>query len=145
MRGLQIVGRPRGEEACFALAAGCRSAILGSGPRDVVRNCFAPTFRSRADVVALRISGATYTFGDLDRRSNCVATFLLANGFSKGDRLGVYLDNRVEFLDLFLACIKTGSSPAITSLSRAEVSHIAPMRNRRRSCPQDTSPVWRRL
>lgn len=88
---------------------------------------FSPTFRSRADASALEVGNATYTFGDLDRRSNHVAQFLLANGFRAGDRLGVYLANRVEFIDLFLACVKAGIIflPINILYREREVSHIA--------------------
>ena len=88
---------------------------------------FAPAFRSRADVAALEFGDATYTFGDLDRRSDHVAQFLLANGFREGERLGVYLANRVEFIDLFLACVKTGIIflPINILYREREVSHIA--------------------
>ena len=51
---------------------------------------------------------ATLTFGELDARSNRVAGWLRERGFTRGDRLGFFLPNRVEFLDLFLACVKLG-------------------------------------
>ena len=44
----------------------------------------------------------------LSQRSNRLANLLLARGFTKGDRLCVYLANCVEMIDLYLACIKTG-------------------------------------
>ncbi|HKW03471.1 MAG TPA: AMP-binding protein [Vicinamibacterales bacterium] len=92
-----------------------------------LQELFAPTFRSRADVAALEFGDASYTFGDLDRRSGLVAQFLLAKGFRAGDRLGVYLANRVEFIDLFLACVKTGIIflPINILYREREVSHIA--------------------
>lgn len=92
-----------------------------------LQELFAPTFRSRADATALEFDSATYTFGDLDRRSDHVARFLIAKGFRAGDRLGVYLANRVEFVDLFLACVKTGIIflPINILYREREVSHIA--------------------
>src|SRR5687767_10883829 len=63
---------------------------------------------ARADHVALEWNGTTYTFGDLERRSNRVAHALIARGFEKGDRLCVYMANSVELIGIFLACVKLG-------------------------------------
>lgn len=66
------------------------------------------SFQTRANRTALEFQGATFTFADLDRRSNRLANLLLARGLAKGDRLCVYLGNCVEMIDLYLACVKTG-------------------------------------
>ncbi len=88
---------------------------------------FAPTFAARAHEPALEYGVERLTFGDLDRRSNQAARWLLARGFHAGDRLGIYLANRVEFIDLFLACAKTGiiGLPINVLYREREVSHIA--------------------
>jgi len=76
--------------------------------------------------MALEAGGRTFTFGDLDRRSNQVARFLQARGIHAGDRLGVYLENRVEFIELFLACAKAGIIivPINILYRDREISHI---------------------
>jgi malonyl-CoA/methylmalonyl-CoA synthetase len=66
------------------------------------------SLQGRAHATALEFAEETYTFGELDARSNRLAQFLLAQGFSPGDRLCVYLSNCVEMIDLYLACIKSG-------------------------------------
>jgi malonyl-CoA/methylmalonyl-CoA synthetase len=48
------------------------------------------------------------TFGEIDARANRMAHALAARGLTRGDRLCVHLINRIEFLDLFLACIRLG-------------------------------------
>jgi malonyl-CoA/methylmalonyl-CoA synthetase len=63
---------------------------------------------ARRDAPALEWAGETFTFGDLEARSNRVANALRSRGFVKGDRLCVYLANRVEMIDLYLACVKLG-------------------------------------
>jgi len=63
---------------------------------------------ARSDDVALEWDGAEFTFGDIERRSNRVAHALRARGLAKGDRLCVYLGNRIELIDIYLACIKLG-------------------------------------
>ena len=69
---------------------------------------------------------ATLTFGELNARSDRVAKLLGARGFSRGDRLGVFLPNRVEFLDLFLACVKLGVIvvPINVLYREREIGHI---------------------
>ena len=69
---------------------------------------FDPSLIGRRDTAALEFQGATYTFGDLDARSNRVAQFLQARGLKPGDRLCVYLANCVEMIDLYLASVKLG-------------------------------------
>ena len=69
---------------------------------------FDPSLIGRLDTVALEFQSATYTFGDLDARSNRVAQFLQARGLKQGDRLCVYLANCVEMIDLYLASVKLG-------------------------------------
>ncbi|MCI0661417.1 MAG: AMP-binding protein [Acidobacteria bacterium] len=51
---------------------------------------------------------ATLTFSEIDLRSNRMARLLAERGLARGDRLGFFLPNRVEFIDLFLACVKLG-------------------------------------
>ena len=71
-------------------------------------------------------SVATFTFGELDARSNRVARLLVERGLARGDRLCFFLPNRVEFIDLFLACVKTGVIVVpINALYRErEIGHI---------------------
>ena len=66
------------------------------------------TFHDRAGEPALEFKGQTFTFADIDTRANRLANLLAARGFCAGDRLAVYLENRVEFIDLFLACTRLG-------------------------------------
>jgi malonyl-CoA/methylmalonyl-CoA synthetase len=63
---------------------------------------------ARANEVALEWEGGEFTFGEIERRSNRVAHALRGRGLAKGDRLCVYLANRVELIDIYLACIKLG-------------------------------------
>ncbi len=71
-------------------------------------------------------SVATLTFGDIDARSNAMARVLTARGLVRGDRLGFFLPNCVEFIDLFLACVKLGVIvvPINVLYREREISHI---------------------
>src|SRR5579884_2917014 len=81
---------------------------------------------ARRDEVALEYGGHSYTFGDLEGRSNRVARRLQQHGFAPGDRLCVYLPNCVELIDLYLACIKTGVIfvPINILYREREIAHI---------------------
>jgi malonyl-CoA/methylmalonyl-CoA synthetase len=63
---------------------------------------------ARRDDVALEWNDAEYTFGQIEVRSNRVAHALRVRGLAKGDRLCVYLGNRIELIDIYLACVKLG-------------------------------------
>lgn len=80
----------------------------------------------RRDTVALEFQGVTYTFGDLESRSNKVAQFLQSRGLKRGDRLCVYLANCVEMIDLYLASIKLGAIfvPINILYRDREITHI---------------------
>jgi malonyl-CoA/methylmalonyl-CoA synthetase len=69
---------------------------------------FASTFRNRAREIALEWACQEYTFADLDARADRMAALLAARGLAPGDRLAVYLPNRIEYVDLFLACTRLG-------------------------------------
>jgi len=71
-------------------------------------NLFDLSFVDRRDHAALEFQGATYTFGDLDARSNRLARLLARRGLKTGDRLCIYMANCIEMIDLYLACVKLG-------------------------------------
>src|SRR5437870_5014367 len=82
---------------------------------------------NRRDAIALEWAGKTFTFGDIERRSNRMANALRARGLAKGDRLCVHLANRIELIDLFLACVKLGVIfvPINILYREREIAHIA--------------------
>ena len=95
---------------------------------------------------------ATLTFGEIEARANRMAHELVARGVERGHRLCVHLANRVEFLDLFLACTRLGVIfvPANVLYRERELRHIigdAEPRAVVSSRTSDavypsTSPVW---
>jgi malonyl-CoA/methylmalonyl-CoA synthetase len=84
------------------------------------------SLRGRASAEALEYDDSTFTFGDIDARSDRVARFITSRGIARGDRICFFMPNRVEFIDLFLACVKTGVIVVpINALYRErEISHI---------------------
>src|ERR1700682_1537869 len=84
------------------------------------------SLRARADQPALEWNGQDWTFGDLDRRANRMAHALRDRGLVRGDRLCVYLANRIELIDLYLACARLGVVfvPVNILYRDREISHI---------------------
>jgi malonyl-CoA/methylmalonyl-CoA synthetase len=85
----------------------------------------------RRDAVAVeyeRADGtiAALTFGALDERANRLAHVLERRGLATGDRLCLYLANRIEFIDVFLACVKLGAIvvPINILYREREIAHI---------------------
>ena len=70
---------------------------------------FQVSFGGRHDAIALEWRGSTFTFGEIDARSDRMAGELRKRGLRKGERLCVQLPNSVELIDVFLACVKLGA------------------------------------
>lgn len=85
----------------------------------------------RASAQALEYDNAegtttTLSFGEMNDRSQRLATLLTARGVKRGDRVAFFLPNRVEFIDLFLACVRIGVIvvPVNVLYREREISHI---------------------
>ena len=68
----------------------------------------------------------TLTFGEVAARAAQTAHELRARGLAKGDRLCVHLANRIEFIDLYLACVQLGAIfvPINVLYRERELAHI---------------------
>src|SRR5215831_12470794 len=84
------------------------------------------SFIGRRDEDALEFAGQTYTFGDLDVRSDRMAGALASRGVAPGDRLCCYLANCIEMIDLYISCVKQGIIfvPINILYREREVAHI---------------------
>jgi malonyl-CoA/methylmalonyl-CoA synthetase len=96
-----------------------------------LNDLFSLSLIGRATFTALEYDQAdgtagALTFGELDARSDRVARLLSHRGFAPGDRLGFFLPNCVEFIDLFLACVKLGVIvvPINVLYREREIGHI---------------------
>ncbi|ARU04679.1 AMP-dependent synthetase [Comamonas serinivorans] len=87
----------------------------------VARSC-----RLHARQWAVTSATRAVTYGELERRSNRLANALLALGLRRGDRVGIYLANCVEIVEIELACYKAGliKAPFNARLSPREVGDI---------------------
>jgi malonyl-CoA/methylmalonyl-CoA synthetase len=66
------------------------------------------------------------TFGQIRDRAERMASVLRGRGLAAGDRVAVHLSNRVEFIDLFLACVRSGLVlvPINVLYREREIAHI---------------------
>ena len=65
-------------------------------------------------------------YGEFDEKVDRLATGLLRSGISRGDRIAVWLPNHVEYLFVYLACLRIGAVfvPINTRLGETEVAYI---------------------
>ncbi|MEO6221701.1 MAG: AMP-binding protein [Vicinamibacterales bacterium] len=89
------------------------------------------SFKGRRDVVGLEyedVNGQVqaFTFGDLDERAAAMSAALEGLGLESGDRLLVQIPNSVEFIVIFLACLRMGVIfvPVNVLYREREVQHI---------------------
>ncbi|MGB4971753.1 MAG: AMP-binding protein, partial [Cyclobacteriaceae bacterium] len=84
------------------------------------------SFFGRKDKIAIEFGETQLTFDDLHVRSNQMAHVLTSKGLVAGDRLGLYLENSLEFVDLYLACLQLGVIivPINILYKEREITHI---------------------
>ncbi|MDM0083031.1 AMP-binding protein [Variovorax sp. J31P179] len=75
---------------------------------------------------AVRSPARSLTYAELEQRSNRLANALLGAGLKRGDRVGIYLPNCVEIVEIELACYKAAlvKAPFNARLSPKEVGDI---------------------
>ena len=72
--------------------------------------CFQPNLIGNKDASAIQFADQKLTFGDLNARSDAVASVLKSEfGIQKGDRLAMYLGNGIELILFYLAGLKLGA------------------------------------
>jgi acyl-CoA synthetase (AMP-forming)/AMP-acid ligase II len=93
----------------------------------------ADLYESLADAVPERtaaVSGAErWTFRQLDERANQLANALAARGVGRGDHVGLYLYNGIEFLEAVLAAFKLRAVPINVNYRYVEDELAFLMRN----------------
>jgi malonyl-CoA/methylmalonyl-CoA synthetase len=91
-----------------------------------LRDLFNLSLVNRRDQIGLEWKGELFTFGQIDERSDRMAASLVEQGLEPGDRLCVQLANRIELIDIYLACVKLGVIfvPINILYRDREVTHI---------------------
>jgi len=114
-----------------------------------LNHLFDRSFQGRPNQVALEFQGRTFTFAQIDDRANRMAALLNSRGLTRGDRLCVYLSNCVEFIDLYLGCVRLGVIfvPINILYREREIQHILsdaePKAVVARESVPGTIPSWR--
>ena len=80
----------------------------------------------RPDKVAVICNEVQLTFSELDRQSNMLANWLLAQGVKKGDRAVMLLPNCAEFAVVYFALMKIGAIAVILDF-RLSPPEMAPL------------------
>ncbi|MBI2435782.1 MAG: long-chain fatty acid--CoA ligase [Candidatus Hydrogenedentes bacterium] len=80
----------------------------------------------RPDAPAVYFEGRQITFRELDDQARRVAAVLLGLGVQPGDRVAVHLDNRPEFIAIFLGVMRAGGIlvPTNVMYTAEEMEHI---------------------
>jgi malonyl-CoA/methylmalonyl-CoA synthetase len=91
-----------------------------------LNHLFRLTFEARADQPAIEFNDIALTFAEVAARAARTAATLQARGLKAGDRLCVYLTNRIEVIDLYLACLELGAIyvPINILYKEREAGHI---------------------
>lgn len=72
--------------------------------RDLVLECR----RRYRDKTAIRYYGATRTYGELIDRACCLVNILHGLGITRGERVAVFVEDRIEAIEPYLACAVGG-------------------------------------
>jgi fatty-acyl-CoA synthase len=84
--------------------------------------------KTQPDKVAVHrpSTGESLTYKELDDHSNQLVQHLFAEGLSHGDRVALFSDNRVEFVEVVQACMRSGLyvTPINRHLSAEEAAYI---------------------
>ncbi|MEL6939398.1 MAG: amino acid adenylation domain-containing protein, partial [Cyanobacteria bacterium J06598_1] len=100
-----------------------------------------------AETEAFRCEGVPLTYGELLRRANGLAHWLVAHGVERGDRVGIYLSKSLESAIAIYGIWKAGaayvpldpSAPAariIYSLNHCGIRHLITQKSKRRQLPE---------
>ena len=73
-----------------------------------IHDLFAERVRQAPTAVALRFEGENITYSELDRRANCLASYLQSLGVGIESRVGLALPRSVDLVVTTLAILKTG-------------------------------------
>lgn len=86
------------------------SACPGEVKSELLHELFQRQSRLSPEQVALEYAGARMTYGELERRSNQLARFLLARGIGCGDNAGLFLPRGFDIYVAMLGVLKTGAA-----------------------------------
>jgi len=84
-----------------------------------VPQAFAKTVKRHESKTAIIFEGEEWTFKDLEDYSNRVANYFLRAGYKPGQCVALFMENRPEYVGLWLGCSKIGLVPALINSNLA--------------------------
>jgi fatty-acyl-CoA synthase len=90
-----------------------------------VADLFACQARLYPERIAAEDGARRLCYGELDERTRRLASLLCERGVQRGDRIGILSENRIEYLEVFIAAARLGAIVACQNwrLSGSELSH----------------------
>ena len=85
---------------------------------DSMPKCFETTVAQYPGNVALYYEDEIITYQDFNHRANKIAHYLQNRGVGKGDVVGLYMEDRPEFLISLVAIAKTGACTALVNTAQ---------------------------
>jgi solute carrier family 27 (fatty acid transporter), member 1/4 len=74
---------------------------------------FQDVVRKHPDKVAFHFEDQQWTFREVDEYSNRIANYFRSQGIKHGDCVALYMDNRLEYIGIWLGLTKLGAVPAL--------------------------------
>jgi long-chain acyl-CoA synthetase len=94
--------------------------------RESLADVLTPALKLAPDNVAIHYEGRQITFRQIDEAANRVANGLLGIGINPGDRVAIHVDNRPEFIFVYLGVMRAGAVLVPTNImyTAEEMEHI---------------------
>ena len=70
---------------------------------------FIETTKKFPDKLFVIFEGKNYTYSDIDRSSNALANYLVKKGIEHGDKIVLFMQNRLEYINVLIALNKIGA------------------------------------
>ena len=105
--GTDVIARKKAAKGDW-LRALQASARISADPMLILPRAFDAVVCEHGDKIALIGDTETFTFAELADRSNRYARWALANGIAAGDVVGLMLENRPEYVAIWLGLTRVG-------------------------------------
>ena len=102
----------------------CQDARLQEG--ETLGDLLVPAMALAPDRIAIHFEDRAITYRELDEAANRVANGLIGLGVQIGDRVAIHVDNRPEFIYVFLGVMRAGAVLVPTNImyTAEEIEHI---------------------
>ncbi|MFT5175084.1 MAG: acyl-CoA synthetase (AMP-forming)/AMP-acid ligase II, partial [Gammaproteobacteria bacterium] len=92
-----------------ALSPATAQTLIDQAAGSTMSGLFANQARSQADAIAIDDGHRQFTYCILDQRVNRLAALLRTHGVTRGERVAVLCENRIEYLEIMLGAARIGA------------------------------------